>query len=173
MSELFNACEIQKGAEISNCGRYRYRLTRTWDASLPPVCWVMLNPSTADATHDDPTIKKCCKFARAWGHGGIVVVNLFAYRATDPKELRKAVEPIIGRDNDEHILAATEGRRIIAAWGTDGEIQGRDYEVVELLAGRRIECLGTTKGGHPRHPLYMRDDTSPLPFDIRCAGGVQ
>src|SRR5262245_19133112 len=99
MGDLFQT----KEALISPCGLYRYWLTRTWDNSLRRVCWVMLNPSTADAEQDDPTIRRCVGFARSWGAGGIIVVNLFAFRASDPKALLRAADPV-GPDNDGHIL---------------------------------------------------------------------
>ena len=157
---------VRSDALISQCGRYRYWLTRTWDADKPPVCWVMLNPSTADASADDPTIRRCMAFARAWGAGGIVVVNLFALRATDPRELRAQPFNVIGPDNDWHILASTEGRRVIAAWGAHGGQSARDRRVMRLLEGRDVVCLGVTKDGFPRHPLYVRRDMKPVPFSL-------
>src|SRR5712664_2208515 len=85
---------IVRSAGFSCCGLYRYWLRRHWDAELPPVCFVMLNPSTADAERDDPTIRRCCGFSRRWGYGGIVVVNLYAFRTSDPCCLRNAVHPV-------------------------------------------------------------------------------
>lgn len=159
MPDLF----MKSAAEISPCGLYRYRLTRIWDPALDPVVWVMLNPSSADAEQDDPTIRRCMNLARAWGCGGIDVVNLFALRATDPREVRKAKAPV-GPENDRHLAEATEGRRVIAAWGASGGHLGRDHEVRTLLRilGRKVEHLGLTRTGQPRHPLYLRADTVPV-----------
>jgi hypothetical protein len=163
-------------AEISACGLYRYRLTRTWNGALRPAAFIMLNPSVADAERDDPTIRRCVRFAEAWGCGGIVVVNLFAYRATDPKQLFKVFynpatvpgngDPI-GPENDRHIRQAVEQcHPVVAAWGNHGVMMLRDEQVRRLLsdAGVSACCLGLTKGGHPRHPLYVRGDVVPMPF---------
>lgn len=90
MASLF----VESDARLSPCGLYRYTLTRTWDATKPRACWIGLNPSTADASEDDPTIRRMCGFADAWKCGGIIVVNLFALRATDPKELRRVKDPV-------------------------------------------------------------------------------
>jgi hypothetical protein len=139
----------------SFAGPYRYLLWRRWtDASS--VLFVMLNPSTADARRDDPTIRRCIGFARAWGFGGVEVVNLFAWRATDPRELRRAADPI-GPDNDRAIAkAAARNHAIIAAWGVHGALLERDRQVAVLLAGARVHCLARTGNGAPRHPLYVR-----------------
>lgn len=148
------------GADISPCGRYRYRLWRTWDASVRPAVFVMLNPSTADGRDDDPTIRRCIGFARGWGAGGIVVVNLYAWRATDPKELaaaRTAGCDIQGPERDVHLRAAfaqTEG--IVAAWGAHALARDAVRGVLALVPdSARVECLGVTREGFPRHPLYL------------------
>ncbi len=147
-------------ALVSECGRYRYWLSREWDNDLPVACWIMLNPSTADATKDDPTIRRCVSFARSWSCGGIVVVNLFALRATDPKELRKATDPV-GPHNDEHLKhSAGSTGPVVAAWGAHGAFKCRDRQVVRLLEGKALQCLGYTMKGHPRHPLYLADATA-------------
>lgn len=154
------------GAEIVDC--YRYRLWRIWDQTLPLVCWVMLNPSTADAITDDPTIRRCLEFSRKWDFGGIWVVNLFAYRATDPKEMLEAHAhgvDIEGPQNDRMIVqTAHECRRTIFAWGTQGHLNGRDQKVISLLSEFNPYCLGKTKDGHPKHPLYLDGSTKPVPF---------
>jgi hypothetical protein len=153
-------------AIISPDGVYRYRLTRRIPCVLrwiKPVMFCMLNPSKATAEVDDPTIRRCIGFAKSWCCTELIVVNLFALRATDPKELLTHPSPV-GPENDDHILrAAAEtkpGGMIVAAWGTHGELYGRDAAVRVLLeqAGYEIFCLGTTKGGFPRHPLYVRSD---------------
>lgn len=145
-------------------GRYRYRLWRRWRASGPVVAFVMLNPSTADAERDDPTIRRCTGFARAWGFAAMTVVNLFALRATDPARLRRARDPV-GPDNDRHIAAAAAGSdAVVLAWGNHGALGGRDRAVLDLLAGSRPSCLGVTGSGQPRHPLYLRRATRRRPF---------
>jgi hypothetical protein len=152
---------IIKDAILSNDGVHRYNLIREWDAINPSMLFVMLNPSTADAVEDDPTIRRCMGFARRENCGMIEVVNLFAYRATDPKELKKTDTPLVGADNDEIIqLAAEESDIIVCAWGTNGTLNGRNKEVISLLqsVGKPIMCLGKTKDGHPKHPLYLPAD---------------
>jgi hypothetical protein len=158
---------LVKAATLSACGRYRYNLLRTWDIARPAVCWVMLNPSTADADRDDNTIRKVTKYARTWGHGGIVVVNLFALRSTDPAELYKTGAAAVGPENDGCILTAARGAGLVmAAWGNHGAYRARQAEVVTALrvAGVRLHHLGLTKDGHPRHPLYLADDLEPEPW---------
>lgn len=155
------------GATISSCGRYRYSLFRRWNDDAPTSVWIMLNPSTADGTLDDPTIRRVVGYAKAWGDGGIIVVNLFGLRATSPKKIREPGDPI-GAGNDGHLqkLFAYD-RRIIAAWGRDGCYLDRDLEVMRLLGGRTVECLGITKDGHPWHPLYLPANLRPIPFNVR------
>lgn len=142
---------------------HRYLLTRTWDASLPSVNFLMLNPSTADAFQLDPTNRRCVGFAQAWGYGSMVTTNIFAFRSTDPAGLRTAADAI-GPENDDAILsAATSADLVIAAWGTHGELQGRGTAVREMLvgAGIALHALRLTKAGHPGHPLYVAGDTLP------------
>lgn len=164
-----------RGAEISSCGRYRYRLWRWWDPALPSVVFVMLNPSTADALADDQTIRKCVGFARRWGAGGIRVVNLYAWRATKPTDLAAAAargEDVVGEfggilnRNDSAIVAAPDpSSRIIAAWGAwPGPFPLRPARVQQLLGHLTVEALGLTKHGAPRHPLYVRGDVEPVPY---------
>lgn len=167
------------GAVISKCGTYRYCLSRQWEPGTL-VNFIMLNPSTADATVDDPTIRRCIGFAKAWGHGGIVVTNLFAYRTTSPKELRRVAEERrgsdsrfgtetrpcpVGDDNDAVLLAqALRASLVVAAWGNHGWIDGRDAIVRHRLRrqhGIALYHLGLTKQDRPRHPLYLRKDTQP------------
>ena len=158
----------KSSATFSECGRYRYTLWRAWDDGRPVIAWLMLNPSTADADQDDPTIRRCQSFARAWGAGGIVVVNLFALRSTEPSALLSDPNPVAPAcdpgANDAAILEATRGRRIVAAWGVHGVIGGRADAVLRLLNGRWIDCLGMTKDGHPRHPLYVAGKTAPISY---------
>ena len=151
-------------ALFDDSGRYRYRLGRRWADGGPAIAFVMLNPSTADAERDDPTIRRCAGFARAWGFAGMEVVNLFALRATDPARLRRARDPV-GPGNDRHIAAAAGGADVVLlAWGNCGALRGRDRQVVALLAGLRPACLGVTQSGQPRHPLYLPRATRRRPF---------
>ncbi len=161
---------MRRGATFDPTGRYRYTLWRSWDSSLPRLAFVMLNPSTADHRRDDPTIRRCIGFARDLGYGALVVVNLFAYRTPEPRELSRAARPI-GPRND-HFLRAARRRAAdtIVAWGAHGGLHDRDREVLALLSGPRrrpLLCLGTTARGHPRHPLYLARTTRPRPF---CPG---
>lgn len=149
------------GAVMSDCGVYRYRLWRSWCEELPRCVFVMLNPSTADAAVLDPTVRRCVTFARDWGCGSLDVVNLFALRSTDPRELRKVQDPV-GLGNDDAILQAARGAEVVVlAWGGWGMVRGREHsrawEVEALLgrAGVRASVLGATGDGQPRHPLYL------------------
>lgn len=140
-------------------GVYRFELRRSWDRSKPLHAWVMLNPSTADATTDDPTIRRCVSLSWRWGAGGIVVVNLFAFRATRPAELLTAPDPV-GPGNDDAIKAAvSEATLTIAAWGAHkaAQLGGRSTAVRALL--HNAKCIGFTQSGEPRHPLYARNDS--------------
>lgn len=147
----------ESAATISPCGLYRYRLSRRW-SSGPTCVFVMLNPSTADARHDDPTIRRCIGFAKREGCGSLVVVNLFAFRATSPADMKAATDPV-GLENDEHITRAmvdADGP-VIAAWGAHGSYRGRDGHV-RLLTDVPLSCLSLTKSGAPGHPLYIKAD---------------
>jgi hypothetical protein len=160
--ELVNPAE----AVFDESRTYRYLLTRTWDFSCPPVTWVMLNPSTASALADDPTIRRCVAFARAWHAGGINVVNLFAYRATKPAALRQAADPV-GAPNDKFIVQACQPpATVVAAWGAHAFASGRAEAVTRMLtaANIRLLCLGTAQGGQPRHPLYVPAATAAKPY---------
>ncbi|MEM8579126.1 MAG: DUF1643 domain-containing protein [Pseudomonadota bacterium] len=144
-------------AVYSDCKRYRYSLTRTWDATQGRVGFVMLNPSTATEVQNDPTVERCERRARALGYGAFRVVNIFAWRDTDPRKMRAATDPI-GPENDAAIAeAAGWADVVIAAWGTHGAFLDRGASVARLLAatGRPLFHLGLSKAGHPRHPLYL------------------
>lgn len=157
-----------RAAQISPCGRYRYRLMRTWDAALPVAYWIMLNPSTADALDDDPMTRRCIGFARSWGCGGIDVRNLFGLRATDPRVVAKHAEPV-GSENNAHLLdLLSSPRLIVAAWGASGVIRDRHREVLRLLNAfdGTLSCLGTTKSGYPLHPLYLPASQQLRPFAV-------
>lgn len=156
---------ILKSATFSPCRTWRYSLTREWDRRLGTVLWVWLNPSTATETEDDPTIRRCMRFAQFWGYGGIVMSNLFAFRATQPEDMMAAVDPI-GPENDFWLrkLSAKAGV-VMAAWGAKGGFMGRDNDVVNrILCVSDLMCLKHTKDGHPWHPLYVAGNTQPIPF---------
>jgi len=149
---------VTDGAVFDPSGLYRYRLSRAWIGGEWAAAFIMLNPSTADARQDDPTIRRCIRFAQRWGCRRLEVVNLFAYRATDPSELWSQADPV-GPENDGHILeVANSCQYVVAAWGTNGVHRHRNREVIKLLKyvrGINVLCLGQTKEGHPRHPLYV------------------
>lgn len=144
-------------AVYSPCEKYRYSLTRTWDDAAGKVAFVMLNPSTATEVQNDPTVERCERRARTLGFGAFRVTNIFAWRDTDPRKMRAAVDPI-GPSNDDAIAdACAWADQVIAAWGTHGEHLGRGASVEQILrrANTPIYHLGLSKAGHPKHPLYI------------------
>lgn len=168
---------LENDATLSDCGHYRYVLSRLWNPERDTVVFCMLNPSTADAANDDPTIRKCVSLANSWGYGRLVVVNLFAFRATDPRELRKANNPV-GPDNDVHIAEQTAGRVTICAWGATAMQWPTPKHMPTLKWAARADAvrslieklgqprhLGLTQDQHPRHPLYVPGTVRPSAFD--------
>jgi len=156
---------MEKGAVLSDCGQYRYALWRSWDKSKPRLVFIMLNPSTADAETDDATIRVCIGRAKRMGFGGIRVLNLFAYRATDPRELHQIDDPV-GPKNWRYLGqlcgCVADGEVTIAAWGNDGQLMGhhreRWREALEIICydmGTPLFCLGLTQHGQPKHPLRI------------------
>lgn len=153
--------KVPLGAVFSLDRRYRYLLWRWWEPAKPWCMVIGLNPSTADETTDDPTIRRCIRFAEREGCGGLLMTNIYALRSTDPKLLRISKSPI-GPKNDDYLMeAAKHASVVIAAWGADQMAGDRGREVADLLAGAGIDigCLGKTKSGAPKHPLYLRKDT--------------
>lgn len=151
-------------AVYSDCERYRYALTRTWDTSKERVLFIMLNPSKATEVQNDPTVERCERRARALGFGAFRVTNIFAWRETDPAKMRKNQDPV-GPDNDAILRdSVTWADRIIAAWGTHGAHLNRGPGVASLLAatGQPLHHLGLTKDGHPKHPLYISYRQQPM-----------
>tara|TARA_R110002094_G_scaffold53486_8_gene64809 strand:+ start:1346 stop:1852 length:507 start_codon:yes stop_codon:yes gene_type:complete len=151
-------------AVYSDCERYRYSLTRIWDKTARRVMFVMLNPSTATEVQNDPTVERCERRARHLGYGGFRVTNIFAYRATDPRDMRAVADPV-GPGND---MAIREGAAwaddIIAAWGVHGEHHMRGPAVGEMLRQEPTPLfhLGLSKAGHPKHPLYLPYAQAPV-----------
>ena len=147
---------ITRSALVSGCGTYRYTLSRIWDLALPVLVFVMLNPSTAVGSSGGPTIRKCIGFARRLGYGGIKVVNLFAFRATDPADLKRAGYPV-GEDNDASILRECAGATVVCAWGRNAAGLARVTTVRVLLAnaGAKVHALRLAGDGTPWHPLML------------------
>lgn len=158
---------VLTGAVISPDGTYRYTLDRVWNAHLPTAVFVMLNPSTADADEDDPTIRRCIAFAKREGCGGLTVVNLYALRSTDPAALRTHLAPI-GSKNAMWTCAVlcNDPRLVIVAWGADPSAVDRARYAAHTIAAHGLQpmCLGLTKSGAPRHPLYVRADQPLQPW---------
>lgn len=153
-------------AVLSEDQRYRYLLRRQWIGASNETClFVMLNPSTADASNDDATLRKCVGYANRWGYSGLSLVNLFALRSRDPKALAKDWTQSVGPDNDKHIEQALQrAHQVIVAWGAN-ETMGRDQAVLTMLRrSHNIYCLRTTKAGKPEHPLYLPADLTPSLF---------
>lgn len=148
-------------ATLSADRAYRYLLTRRWGDG-PAMTWIMLNPSGADACEDDPTIRRCIGFARRESCEAIHVVNLFALRAADPRELRASADPVGAGFLQARPLASC----IVAAWGAFGGLGGRSLHVRALLAGVPLLYLGVTSGGEPGNPLYVRSDAPLISFPI-------
>ena len=137
---------------------HRYTLWREFDLTNHAyVQFIGLNPSTADEVEDDPTVRRCIDFAKRWGYGALCMTNIFAFRATDPRDMKAHPEPI-GRDNDSWLRQVAAGAGlVVAAWGIHGAFMGRGQAVSAYLPG--LKCLGVTKDGSPRHPLYVKAQT--------------
>lgn len=156
------------GAIFSPCEKYRYRLWRTWAPERPRLVYVMLNPSTADAEKNDPTITRCMKRARLMGYGGIEALNIFAWRSTDPRGLYSAEDPV-GPDNDSHIKAVCDAAienwsKIILGWGEHGCYMSRGRAVRKMLDDKQIDtyALRLNASGEPQHPLYIEYKAEPI-----------
>ena len=160
---------LESGAVFSRCRRFRYSLTRVWDADAARVLWIMLNPSTADARSNDATITRCETYTRDWGFGSIQVVNLFAWRATFPVDLIKAGF-LVGPHNDVHIRRAlrqlNKGDIVLCAWGRHAAGSARVARVLNLIAaaGAQPLCLKHNKDGTPAHPGRLKRGLTPIPY---------
>lgn len=154
---------METNAVISDCQKYRYKLTRLWDENLPYVHFVGLNPSTADAVINDPTITRCINFAKSWGYGGLIMTNLFAYRTPEPRILFAYNGDIIGPENDRYIQQGfAKAEKTVVAWGNHGIYNNRSVQVVRMLP--EVYCLKINQSGQPAHPLYLRTDARPKTF---------
>lgn len=170
-----------KSANFSPCRTWRYTLHRSWadkplfgPVSLGIVLFVCLNPSTADELNDDPTVRRCIGYARAWGYNSLIMTNIFAFRATYPSDMKAAPDPV-GPDNDKWLMdCAREAALVVAAWGNDGAYRGRSRQVVEMTAraGVQLMCLRITKAGEPEHPLYLPGKLQPISLHGPC-GSVE
>ena len=147
---------MEKNAIISEDNKYRYQLSRCWDETKPSILFIMLNPSTADASIDDPTIRRVISFAKSWGYGGVYVGNLFAFRSTDPKGLKQTVDPI-GENNLHHIQTLVGlVDKVIYAWGNNKKEPNWLRDLVATPY-----CIDISKKGVPKHPLYLKSDLQP------------
>lgn len=155
---------LRTGATFSRCERYRFDLFRIWDESKPKVMFVGLNPSTADATKNDPTVTRCIRYAQSWGYGGMHMMNIFAFRATDPSDMKAEPEPI-GTDTDEWLLKVEqESALTLVAWGNHGAHLNRAAQVCTLLS--ELHCLKQNKNGYPAHPLYLKASLTPIIYQF-------
>lgn len=167
MSSMYKQLgDWRSGAIFSEDEKYRYCLWRAW-LEGPTMVVVGLNPSTANHEEDDATIAKLTRIAKQRGYARLAMLNLFAYRSTDPKKLREAfVEPIGARNDHFLMMAFDKAETVIAAWGNHGTLGGRDKQVIEMMNRLRcdVKCFGLNKNGTPKHPLYQKDDTSFVQF---------
>ncbi|WP_017298392.1 DUF1643 domain-containing protein [Nodosilinea nodulosa] len=162
---MLQSSAIERSASFDPTGRYRYSLGRRW-SSAPTLAIIMLNPSQADGSVDDPTLRRCIGLARGWGFGAIAVVNLFAYRTPHPRVLRQVDDPV-GPDNDAALVSAVQqASHILLAWGNEGHWLGRDRAILALLNSYQAQChcLGQNRTGQPRHPLYVPRSASLQPW---------
>ena len=153
---------IKTDATFSKDRLYRYSLHRIWNEDLPKVLFIGLNPSTANETKNDPTIRRCMQYAKDWGFGGYIMGNIFAYRSTDPSNLYKIKNPI-GIKNDYWLKKLhKEADLTIAAWGINGKFMDRGKKVLSFIL--EVKCLRMTKEGFPSHPLYLPKNLTPIPY---------
>lgn len=169
----------QRAASFSACGRYRWWLLRAWEPALPRLLFLGLNPSSADHSRDDPTLRRLLGFARCWGYGSLEVLNLFSRRSASPALLRRCDHPV-GAETDKwirdrvchHAVTSGPGAVLWLGWGNEGARTGRDRQVLAWLAGGpalRLSSIGLTAAGHPRHPLYAPAAARLLPIPVPAA----
>ena len=159
---------MQNDSVFSPDRKYRYLLKHTWESLFAPkLCtWIGLNPSVADETRLDPTLRRIREFSTAWGYSGFIMTNLFALVSTDPTRLYTEPDPV-GPENDRCILRAVcDTELVVAAWGTFGRHQDRCTRVLKILSAIDLHCLKRTKGGYPNHPLYVARETKPVRYEL-------
>jgi hypothetical protein len=170
MTKIKTAASILPGSPVSKAifsddMRYRYVLERVWDERFGRCVFIGLNPSTADENKNDPTVARCIAYAKAWGYGAFVMLNAFAFRSTDPAGLLSVDDPV-GAENDAWIASeVARASIVVAAWGVHASIGNRHGKLVKDFPA--LACLGTTKAGFPKHPLYLRKDARPVPFEVQ------
>ncbi len=155
-------------ARYSPCEVYRYTLQRVWEPEKPIIAFIGLNPSTATEVENDPTVRRCIGYAISWGYGGMRMLNAFGLRSTDPKGLKRIDDPV-GPGNDTWIKKMTKDSALtVACWGTHAELNSRHQEIVDMFrrADRPLHCLGVTKAGFPKHPLYLKQSLTAIPFKV-------
>lgn len=159
---------MKREAIFSKDRKYRYSIERVWDSTRKSVVFICLNPSTADEYEEDQTLTRCINFSRDWGYGSVEVVNLFAFKATDPTDLKSSLHPV-GTENDRYIEEAVEGADlVVAAWGEHGKYRRRNREVLYLIRklDKEIYCLEVLKCKEPKHPSRARADLKPIPYKL-------
>lgn len=165
--DLFSERDTKSTAIVSVCDRYRYQLTRQWDIDKPTILFIMLNPSTADAFLDDPTIRRCVGFAKEWGYGSLSVVNLFAWKDRHPDGLLTSGDPV-GRDNIDYLFRSVrEAELIVCAWGNSPILKklniNKQFNAITSI-NKPLHCLGLSVDGTPKHPLYLPKSTKPVQY---------
>ena len=150
--------EITRKASFSRCGQYRYHLSRQWTSGQGRCVFIGLNPSTADSSADDPTIRRCMDFAQRWGYAEMVMVNLFAFKTPHPKLLKLSDLPEGPQNRRVLRKACSSANLIVAAWGAHGSYANQAKKLSNIWAHYPLHCFGLTKAGHPLHPLYQRSD---------------
>lgn len=156
-------CVLRK-ASFSRCKQYRYSLSRHWNVGQGRCVFIGLNPSTADASADDPTIRRCMGFARDWGYREMIMVNLFAFRTPHPQLLKAATDPEGAQNRRALKRNCISAERIVAAWGNHGTYQNQDSRMAVIWQGLSVHCFGLTKTGQPLHPLYQARTASLIEF---------
>ncbi|MBE9061028.1 DUF1643 domain-containing protein [cf. Phormidesmis sp. LEGE 11477] len=163
---------MERTAVFDQTGKYRYCLGRRWQPGGSSVAFVMLNPSQADASRDDPTLRACTQFAQRWQYAALEVVNLFGYRTPHPAQLKQALnqaEDPIGDQNDRYLLQTVEeADQVVLAWGNWGSLAGRDRTILTLLTPHwaKLTYLQLNRSGQPRHPLYISRSVLPQRYPV-------
>jgi hypothetical protein len=156
---------MERQAIFDTTKKYQFLLSRTWDTSLPKICWILLNPSADSEQNDDETIFRCVDFSQQWGFGSMEIVYLFALRTTFIKDLLNREEPV-GAETDDYIIqSAKRSKKIVLAWGGTGNFMNRNQVVLSKLNGLELHCLKLLIDGNPAHPLFSPKHQGPIPFE--------